>query len=232
MGGFFMIQEKGNISIHTENIFPIIKKWLYSEKDIFIRELVSNSADAISKLGKLSSMGEANLGEDYRSKITVSVNHEAGTIKIIDNGIGMTDEEVKKYINQIAFSGAKDFIEKYKDKTDDQQIIGHFGLGFYSAFMVAKRVQIDTLSYQPGAQAVRWVSEGNTEYEMDTSGRTEIGTTVTLFMADDSKEYTESFKMRGLFSILSAPTIDYFQDIKTDWKNSIVIVDPCAALVD
>lgn len=191
-----MIQEKGNISIHTENIFPIIKKWLYSEKDIFIRELVSNSADAISKLVKLNAMGEANLPESHHFQITVSVNHEAGTIKIIDNGIGMTDEEVKKYINQIAFSGAKDFIEKYKDKTDDQQIIGHFGLGFYSAFMVAKKVQIDTLSYQPGAQAVRWVSEGNTEYEMDTSDRTEIGTTVTLYMADDSKEFTEKFKMR------------------------------------
>ncbi len=191
-----MIQEKGNISIHTENIFPIIKKWLYSEKDIFIRELVSNAADAMSKLGKLSAMGEANLGEGHSFKVTVSVNHEAGTIKITDNGIGMTDEEVKKYINQIAFSGAKDFIEKYKDKTDDQQIIGHFGLGFYSAFMVAKKVQIDTLSYQEGAQAVRWASEGNTEYEMDVSDRTEIGTTVTLYMADDSKEFTEKFKMR------------------------------------
>jgi molecular chaperone HtpG len=198
MGGFFMIQEKGNISIHTENIFPIIKKWLYSEKDIFIRELVSNAADAMSKLGKLSAMGEANLGEGHQFKITVSVNHEDGTIKISDNGIGMTDEEVKKYINQIAFSGAKDFIEKYKDKTDDQQIIGHFGLGFYSAFMVAKKVQIDTLSCQEGAQAVRWVSEGNTEYEMDVSDRAEIGTTVTLYMADDSKEFTEKFKMREI----------------------------------
>lgn len=193
-----MIQEKGNISIHTENIFPIIKKWLYSEKDIFIRELVSNSADAISKLSKLAAMGEANLGEGHQFKITVSVNHETNTIKISDNGIGMTGEEVKKYINQIAFSGAKDFIEKYKDKTDDQQIIGHFGLGFYSAFMVAKKVQIDTLSYQEGAQAVRWVSEGDTEYEMDASDRKEIGTTVTLYMADDSKEFTEKFKMREI----------------------------------
>lgn len=191
-----MIQEKGNISIHTENIFPIIKKWLYSEKDIFIRELVSNSADAISKLVKLNAMGEANLPEGHQFRITVSVNRDAGTIQIIDNGIGMTDEEVKKYINQIAFSGAKDFIEKYKDKTDDQQIIGHFGLGFYSAFMVAKKVQIDTLSYLPGAQAVRWISEGNTDYAMENSDRTEIGTTVTLYMADDSKEFTEKFKMR------------------------------------
>ncbi|NLO39353.1 MAG: molecular chaperone HtpG [Ruminiclostridium sp.] len=191
-----MIQEKGNISIHTENIFPIIKKWLYSEKDIFIRELVSNAADAISKLNKLAAMGEASLGEGHQFKITVSVNSEANTIKIMDNGIGMTDEEVKKYINQIAFSGAKDFIEKYKDKTDDQQIIGHFGLGFYSAFMVAKKVQIDTLSWQESAQAVRWASEGNTEYEMGESDRAEVGTTITLFMADDSKEFTEKFKMR------------------------------------
>ncbi len=191
-----MVKEKGNISIHTENIFPIIKKWLYSEKDIFIRELVSNSADAISKLKKLAAMGDAELGEDHRFKITVSVNKEAGTIKITDNGIGMTEEEVKKYINQIAFSGAKDFIEKYKDKADDQQIIGHFGLGFYSAFMVAKKVRIDTLSYQKDAQAVCWESEGNTEYQMDVSERVEIGTTVTLFMADDCLEFTEGFKMR------------------------------------
>ncbi len=191
-----MISEKGNISIQTENIFPIIKKWLYSDKDIFIRELVSNSADAISKLTKLAGMGEAKLSESHKFKITVSVNHEAGTIKVIDNGVGMTDEEVKKYINQIAFSGAKDFIEKYKDKTDDQQIIGHFGLGFYSAFMVAKKVQIDTLSWQEGAEAVRWISEGDTGYEMEASDRTEIGTTVTLYMADDSKEFTENFKMR------------------------------------
>lgn len=193
-----MIQEKGNISIHTENIFPIIKKWLYSEKDIFIRELVSNAADALSKLSKLLAMGEAKLPEGHQFKVTVSVNKETGTIKVIDSGIGMTDEEVKKYINQIAFSGAKDFIERYKDKTDDQQIIGHFGLGFYSAFMVAKKVQIDTLSYQEGAQAVRWVSDGNIEYEMSESDRTEIGTTVTLFMADDSKEYTEKFKMHEI----------------------------------
>jgi len=191
-----MNKEKGNISIQTENIFPIIKKWLYSEKDIFIRELVSNSADAISKLAKLVSLGEAELSESQKFKITVSVNEKEGTIKVIDNGIGMTFDEVKKYINQIAFSGAKDFLEKYKDKTDDQQIIGHFGLGFYSAFMVAKKVQIDTLSYQKDAQAVRWVSEGNTEFEMDVSDRTEVGTAVTLYMADDSKEFTENFKMR------------------------------------
>lgn len=193
-----MAKEKGSISINTENIFPIIKKWLYSEKDIFIRELVSNASDAISKLGKLATMGETTLSEDHKFKITVSVNNETGTIKIIDNGIGMTGDEVKKYINQIAFSGAKDFIERYKDKTDDQQIIGHFGLGFYSSFMVAKKVQIDTLSYVEGAKAVRWVSDGDTEFEMDASDKNDVGTVVTLYLADDSKEFSENFTMRGI----------------------------------
>jgi len=193
-----MIKEKGNISISTENIFPIIKKWLYSEKDIFIRELVSNSADAISKLGKLQAIGEAPQNEGEKFQITVSVSKKSKTIKVIDNGIGMTDEEVKKYINQIAFSGAVDFIEKYKDKTDDQQIIGHFGLGFYSAFMVAEKVQIDTLSYQEGAQAVRWISSGDTEYEMTESDRDKTGTTVTLYMADDCIEYTDYYKMHEI----------------------------------
>ncbi len=181
-----MIQEKGSISISTENILPIIKKWLYSEKDIFVRELVSNSADAISKLKKLQDIGEAPVRENEKFEITVAVSKENKTIKIIDNGIGMTADEVKKYINQIAFSGAVDFIEKYRDKTDDQQIIGHFGLGFYSAFMVAEKVQIDTLSYQEGAQAVRWISKGDTEYEMTDSDRNTVGTTVTLYMAEDS----------------------------------------------
>lgn len=190
-----MSKEKGNISINTENIFPIIKKWLYSEKDIFIRELVSNAADAISKLNKLAAMGETTLNDDHKFKITVSVNKEAGTIKVIDNGIGMTGDEVKKYINQIAFSGAKDFIEKYKDKTDDQQIIGHFGLGFYSSFMVAKKVKIDTLSYVEGAQAVSWVSDGNTEFEMEPSDKTDVGSVITLYLADDSMEFVDHYKM-------------------------------------
>lgn len=193
-----MVREKGNISVNTENIFPIIKKWLYSEKDIFIRELVSNSADAISKLGKLAAIGEATLKEGHKFEITVSVNMEAGTIKVADNGIGMTGDEVKKYINQIAFSGAKDFIEKYKDKADEQQIIGHFGLGFYSSFMVAKKVQIDTLSYIEGEQAVRWISDGNSEFEMEPSDKDDIGTVVTLYLADDSKEYAEYYKMREI----------------------------------
>lgn len=218
-----MIQEKGTISINTENIFPIIKKWLYSEKDIFIRELVSNSADAISKLIKLQAIGEAPKNEEDKFKITVSVSKKAKTIKIIDNGIGMTDEEVKKYINQIAFSGALDFIEKYKDKTDDQQIIGHFGLGFYSAFMVADKVQIDTLSYKEDAQAVRWISSGDTEYEMTGSDRDKTGTTVTLYMADDSIEYTDYYKMHEIlkkyFSFLPYELYLTDEDKKEDKKE-------------
>ena len=193
-----MINEKGNISIQTENIFPIIKKWLYSEKDIFMRELVSNAADAISKLRKLADIGEAELPEGYKPRIDVAVNKKEGTIAITDNGIGMTDEEVKKYINQIAFSGAKDFIEKYKDKTDDQQIIGHFGLGFYSSFMVSSRVRIDTLSYQKGAAAVQWEISGDPEYSMAGSDKKDIGTTVTLFIADDCKEFLDVWKLREI----------------------------------
>ena len=193
-----MERNKGNISIHTENIFPIIKKWLYSDKDIFIRELISNGCDAISKLKRLVSLGEAKVSEDEKYKILVSVNKENGTLKFIDNGIGMTEEEVEKYINQVAFSGAEDFINKYKDKMDDgKDIIGHFGLGFYSSFMVSKRVQIDTLSYLDGAEAVTWVCDGGTEYEIYPSeDRKERGTTITLFIDDDSKEFLEIYKVR------------------------------------
>ncbi len=191
-----MGQEKGNISINTENIFPIIKKWLYSEKDIFIRELVSNASDAINKLKKLDAMGEAELPEENKYEVKVIVNKNDKTIKVLDNGLGMTGEEVKKYINQIAFSGAVDFIEKYKDKSDDGQIIGHFGLGFYSAFMVSERVQIETLSYQKGATAVKWVSDGGTEFEMSDSDKTERGTLITLYLTDDSLEFVDEYKMR------------------------------------
>jgi molecular chaperone HtpG len=196
--GAVMNHQSGTISINTENIFPIIKKWLYSEKDIFVRELVSNGSDAISKLKKLSTIGEAKVNSDEKYYIKVIVDGEKKTIQIIDNGLGMTSEEVNKYINQIAFSGAKDFVEKYKDKADDSQIIGHFGLGFYSAFMVSDKVQIDTLSYQEGAQAVKWVSDGGTEFEMDKSNRTERGTTITLFIAEDSKEFLETYKVREI----------------------------------
>lgn len=219
-----MNRESGCISINTENIFPIIKKWLYSEKDIFIRELVSNSSDAISKLKKLVSIGEAQIDGSEKYYIKVVVDKEKKTLKIIDNGIGMTEEEVKKYINQIAFSGIRDFVEKYKDKTDEGQIIGHFGLGFYSAFMVSSKVQIDTLSYRKDAQAVRWVSTSGIEYEMEDSDRTERGTTITLYIAEDSEEFLEPYKVRETlvkyFSFL--PYDVYFEDanaVKDDKKE-------------
>ena len=193
-----MSNEKGNISIHTENIFPIIKKWLYSDKDIFIRELISNACDAVSKFKRIVSLGEAEADEKY--EVIVTVDKENGTLTFNDNGIGMTDEEVKKYINQVAFSGAEDFIEKYKDKMGEgNDIIGHFGLGFYSAFMVAKRVQIDTLSYKKDATPVRWICEGGTEYEITNSdARNTRGTTITLFLDDEDKEFTEYYKVRGI----------------------------------
>lgn len=218
-----MNHQSGTISINTENIFPIIKKWLYSEKDIFVRELVSNGSDAISKLRKLVAIGEAKVNSDEKYYIKVVVDKKKKTIQIIDNGLGMTGDEVNKYINQIAFSGAKDFVEKYKDKADESQIIGHFGLGFYSAFMVSDKVQIDTLSYQDGAQAVKWVSDGGTEFEMDKSDRSERGTTVTLYISDDSKEFLDSYKIREVlvkyFSFL--PYELYFEDAneKKDKKD-------------
>ena len=161
-----MNAKQGNLSINSENIFPIIKKWLYSDHDIFVRELVSNGCDAITKLKKLDMMGEYSLPADYKAKIQVIVNPEEKTLKFIDNGLGMTADEVEEYINQIAFSGATDFIEKYKDKSNDDQIIGHFGLGFYSAFMVADEVTIDTLSYKEGSTPVHWSCDGGTEFDM------------------------------------------------------------------
>lgn len=196
-----MVRENGNISIHTENIFPIIKKWLYSDKDIFIRELVSNSSDAISKFVKLTAIGEASASTEEKYSIKVVINKDKKTIKFIDNGIGMTAEEVKKYINQIAFSGAQDFLEKYREKGGEgSQIIGHFGLGFYSAFMVSDVVEIDTLSWQEGAEAVKWKSSGGIEYELDSSDRTGRGTTVTLHISEDSTEFLDEFKVREVLS--------------------------------
>ncbi len=191
-----MSTERGNLSIHSENLFPIIKKWLYSDHDIFVRELISNGCDAITKLKKLEVMGEANLPEDNHYKITVTVNAEDKTIRFSDNGIGMTAEEVKEYINQIAFSGAEKFLEKYKDKTNEDQIIGHFGLGFYSAFMVAARVTIDTLSWQPDAQSVHWESDGGTQYEMSDSTKSERGTDITLYLNDSSYEFSNEYRIR------------------------------------
>ena len=191
-----MSTEKGNLSINSENIFPIIKKWLYSDHDIFYRELISNGCDAITKLKKLSMIGEFEEPEGNEYKIEVRVNQEEKTIKIIDNGIGMTADEVKEYINQIAFSGAADFLEKYKDKANEDQIIGHFGLGFYSAFMVAHKVTIDTLSYKKDAKAVHWVSEEGMAFEMSDSDRTERGTEITLYLNEDSYEFSNEYKAK------------------------------------
>ena len=188
--------KKGNLSIDSENIFPIIKKWVYSDHDIFISELVSNGCDAITKYKKLDMMGECELPDDYKGKIQVIVNPEEKTLKFIDNGIGMTAEEVEEYITQIAFSGATQFLEKYKDKTTEDEMIGHFGLGFYSAFMVADEVQIDTLSYKEGAAAVHWVSEGGTEYEMQEGNRTEVGTEITLYLNEDSLAFANEYRAR------------------------------------
>ena len=218
-----MENKKGNISIHTENIFPIIKKWLYSDKDIFIRELISNGCDAISKLKRLASMGEANLNGDENFKVIVSLNKKDKTLKFIDNGIGMTEEEVEKYITQVAFSGAEDFINKYKDKMgEDKDIIGHFGLGFYSAFMVAKTVQIDTLSYKENSNPIKWVCDGGTEYEISASeDRKERGTTITLFMDDDSLEFLEYYKVREIIEKYCGflPTEIYLEDEEKEEKE-------------
>lgn len=190
---------KGNISVDSENLFPIIKKWLYSDKDIFLRELVSNGCDAITKLKKLSSIGDAKIGDDEQFKVTVSVFKDAKKLVISDNGIGMTAEEIDKYINQIAFSGASDFLAKYKEEDDKgAQIIGHFGLGFYSAFMVADSVEIDSLSYQDGAKAAKWSCDGSMEFDMTDGERRERGTTITLNIAPDSEEFLEESKIRSI----------------------------------
>ena len=191
-----MAVKKGTLSIDSENIFPIIKKWVYSDHDIFVRELVSNGCDAITKLKKLDVMGEYELPEGYIPKIEVIVTPEEKTMKFIDNGLGMTAEEVEEYITQIAFSGATQFLEKYKDKTTEDDMIGHFGLGFYSAFMVADEVQIDTLSYKEGAEPVHWASEGGTEYEMQEGNKTTVGTEITLYLNEDSLEFANEYRAR------------------------------------
>lgn len=196
-----MMQNRtGSLSIESENMFPIIKKWLYSDHDIFVRELISNGCDAITKLKKLDVMGEYTLPDDYKAEIQVVVNPEEKTISFTDTGIGMTEEEVGEYINQVAFSGATDFLEKYKDKTNEEQIIGHFGLGFYSAFMVADTVTIDTLSWQDGAQAVHWESEGGINYEMSDSSRDSVGTTITLYLSEDSLEFANEYRIREILN--------------------------------
>ena len=190
--------KKGNLSIDSENIFPIIKKWLYSDHDIFLRELVSNACDAITKLKKLALVGEATLPEDYKPAVHVNVSTNEMKLEVVDNGIGMTADEVEKYINQIAFSGATDFMSKYKDKASEEQIIGHFGLGFYSAFMVADKVTIDTLSFTEGAQPVHWESEGGIEFEMTEGDKAEVGTKITLYLSDDCHEFGNEYRIRSI----------------------------------
>ena len=195
-----MSERHGSLSINSDNIFPIIKKWLYSDHDIFFRELISNGCDAITKLKKLDMMGEYTLPEKYKAQVQVLVNPDEKTLKFIDNGLGMTADEVEEYINQIAFSGATDFLAQYKDKTNEDQIIGHFGLGFYSAFMVADEVHIDTLSYKVGAEPVHWECDGGTEYSMETGKRTEVGTEITLFLNEDSLEFANEYRAREVIS--------------------------------
>ena len=195
-----MSNKHGSLSINSDNIFPIIKKWLYSDHDIFYRELVSNGCDAITKLKKLDMMGEYTLPDDYEAKVEVHVNPTEKTLKFIDNGLGMTADEVEEYINQIAFSGATDFLEKYKDKSNDDQIIGHFGLGFYSAFMVADEVHIDTLSYQDGATPVHWECDGGTEFDMTDGNKTTVGTEITLFLNEDCLEFANEYRAREVLT--------------------------------
>lgn len=224
-----MTNQKGSISIHTENIFPIIKKWLYSDKDIFIRELISNGCDAVNKYKKLISLGEAKGNADENYKIKVSIDKENSALIFEDNGIGMTAEEVEKYINQVAFSGAEDFFNTYKDKMNEENdIIGHFGLGFYSSFMVSKKVQIDTLSYKENATPVRWVSEDGLEFELTQSdNRQTRGTTITLFLADDSKEFLEEYTVRNIIDKYCSflPVDIYLETIKTKETKKDEVVD-------
>ena len=224
-----MTNQKGSISIHTENIFPIIKKWLYSDKDIFIRELISNGCDAVNKYKKLISLGEAKGNADESYKIKVSIDKENSALIFEDNGIGMTAEEVERYINQVAFSGAEDFFNTYKDKMNEENdIIGHFGLGFYSSFMVSKKVQIDTLSYKENATPVRWVSEDGLEFELTQSDNRETrGTTITLFLADDSKEFLEEYTVRNIIDKYCSflPVDIYLETIKTEETKEDEVVD-------
>ena len=222
--------EKGSLSINSENILPIIKKWLYSDTDIFIRELVSNAADAITKLKKLAEMGEApHIAKDEAYAIFVRIDQESKTIKVEDNGIGMTAEEIKQYINQIAFSGVNDFVEKYKDKMDQgEEIIGHFGLGFYSAFMAADRVAIDTLSYQEEAQGAHWTCDGGVEFEMTDGTRTTRGTTITLYLSEEGQAFLDKFKLSAILKKYCGflPVNIYLQDEKAEKQNADQTLEP------
>ena len=219
-----MINEQGNLSIDSENIFPIIKKWLYSDHDIFIRELVSNGCDAVTKLKKLDMIGEAKLADDYKAKIRVIANAEDKTLTFIDNGIGMTADEVKEYINQIAFSGATDFLNKYKDKTNEDQIIGHFGLGFYSAFMVADKVTINTLSYKEDSEAVFWESEGGMQFTMTKGDKAEAGTEITLYLNEDSYEFSNDYRVKEILDKYCSfmPVEIYFEKANAEQEYETV----------
>ncbi|MBE5846781.1 MAG: molecular chaperone HtpG [Lachnospiraceae bacterium] len=220
-----MMARQGSLSIDSDNIFPIIKKWLYSDHDIFFRELISNGCDAITKLKKLDMMGEYRLPDDYKAKVEVIVSPEDKTLTFIDNGLGMTEEEVEEYINRIAFSGATDFIEKYKDKTGDDQIIGHFGLGFYSAFMVADEVHIDSLSYKEGAKPVHWECDGGTEYSMEEGSYDKVGTKITLFVNEDCLKFCNEYEARGVIQKYCSfmPTEIYLS--KKDTKDTQTVTE-------
>ncbi len=232
-----MSAKKGSLKISSENIFPIIKKWVYSDHDIFVRELISNGTDAITKLKKLDMMGEYSLPEGYKGRIEVEVNTEEKSLKFTDNGLGMTADEVEEFITQIAFSGATQFLEKYKDKTTEDDMIGHFGLGFYSAFMVADEVQIDSLSYRDGAKPVHWVSDGGTEYEMSEGNKEGVGTTITLFINDDSLEFANEYRIREviekycdfmpveIFLTKAGAEVEYETIDKADVKDSDEVVE-------
>ena len=223
-GVIYMAATKGSLSINSENIFPIIKKWLYSDHDIFFRELISNGCDAITKLKKLSLIGEYEFKDDEESELKVQViaNAKDKTLTFIDNGIGMTAEEIDEYINQIAFSGAEAFLEQYKDKTNEDQIIGHFGLGFYSAFMVADRVTIESLSYKEGSKAVKWECENGLEFSMDDCDKTDRGTKITLYLNDDSLEFANEFKAREIIhKYCSFMPVEIFQSNQTLNRNMI-----------
>ena len=218
-----MSNRHGSLSINSDNIFPIIKKWLYSDHDIFYRELISNGCDAITKLKKLDMMGEYSLPDDYEAKIRVVLNPEEKTLKFIDSGLGMTADEVEEYINQIAFSGATDFLEKYKDKANEDQIIGHFGLGFYSAFMVADEVHIDTLSYKDGATAVHWECDGGTEFDMNDGTKEGVGTEITLFLNEDCLEFANEYRAREVIekycSFMPTPIFLEKENAETEYET-------------
>lgn len=221
-----MATEHGNLSINSDNIFPIIKKWMYSDHDIFFRELISNGCDAITKLKKLALIGEYNEPEDIKYSINVKVSSKNKTITFTDNGLGMTEEEVNEYINQIAFSGAEAFLEKYKDKTNEDQIIGHFGLGFYSAFMVAEKVTIDTLSYKEGSKPVHWECEGGTEYDMGDGNKDTVGTTITLYLNEDSTEFANEFRAKEVIDkYCSFMPYEIYLDNEDDTEEKTQMID-------